>query len=75
MTFISTFTRDEPLEAFLEAARAVGNVRFYVTGRLKDANPEILKRAPVNVTFTGFLERFRVRCVAVGLGCNDLSDD
>jgi glycosyltransferase involved in cell wall biosynthesis len=55
MTFISTFTRDEPLEAFLRAASQVGDVQFYVTGRLKDANPTLMERAPKNVIFTDFL--------------------
>jgi len=55
MTFISTFTRDEPIDAFLEAASQVSDVQFYITGRLRDANPEVLKRAPINVTFTDFL--------------------
>jgi glycosyltransferase involved in cell wall biosynthesis len=55
MTFISTFTRDEPLEAFLGAASQVPDVQFYVTGRLKDANSNTLKHAPENVTFTDFL--------------------
>jgi glycosyltransferase involved in cell wall biosynthesis len=55
MTFISTFTRDEPLEAFLSAASQVPDVQFYVTGRLGDANSKTLKQAPENVTFTDFL--------------------
>lgn len=55
MTFISTFTRDEPLEAFLCAARQVQDMQFYVTGRLKDANPTLIGRAPKNVLFTDFL--------------------
>src|SRR5262245_50796146 len=40
MAFVSTFTVDEPLENFLLAARQTSDVRFYVTGRLKDANPD-----------------------------------
>jgi len=55
MVFISTFTRDEPLQEFLVAAGHVPDVHFYVTGRLKYANPEVLKQAPANVTFTDFL--------------------
>ena len=55
MTFISTFTRDEPLPAFLEAAKLVPDVQFHVTGRLKDANRGLLEQAPPNVRFTDFL--------------------
>jgi glycosyltransferase involved in cell wall biosynthesis len=55
MTFVSTFTRDEPLETFLTAAGLVPTVHFYVTGPKKYADPEVLKRAPENVTFTDFL--------------------
>src|SRR5206468_1859278 len=55
MVFICTFTRDEPLEAFLKAASQVPDVQFYVTGRLKDAKPAPLNKAPSNVTFTDFL--------------------
>jgi glycosyltransferase involved in cell wall biosynthesis len=55
MTFISTFTPDEPLVTFLLATRRVSDVHFYVTGRLKDAPLSVLKQAPDNVTFTDFL--------------------
>src|SRR5262249_46471941 len=55
MVFVSTFTRDEPLRPFLEAARQVSDVQFYVTGRLKDAPRALLKMAPPNVIFTDFL--------------------
>jgi glycosyltransferase involved in cell wall biosynthesis len=56
VTFVSTFTRDEPLEAVLEAAGRLLDVQFYVTGRVKDADSDILRRAPANVTFTDFLK-------------------
>jgi hypothetical protein len=55
MTFVSTFTEDEPLDTFLGAARQNPDVHFYVTGRLRNAKPEVLKQAPDNVTFTDFL--------------------
>ena len=55
MTFISTFTRDEPLTEFLCAAGQFQDIQFYVTGRLKDANPDVLKAVPKNVVFTDFL--------------------
>jgi hypothetical protein len=55
MTFISTFTRDEPLKIFLQAAALTPDVEFYITGALKDAQPGVLKLAPGNVTFTDYL--------------------
>jgi len=55
MTFIGTFTRDEPLMEFLSAASQFQDIQFYVTGRLKDASPGVLKAAPKNVVFTDFL--------------------
>jgi glycosyltransferase involved in cell wall biosynthesis len=55
MTFISTYTRDEPLKEFLAAVRHTPDIQFYITGRLKDADPEVLKLAPRNVAFTDFL--------------------
>lgn len=55
MVFVGTFTRDEPLEAFLSAATQVPDVQFYVTGRLSDADPAVLRKAPANVRFTDFL--------------------
>jgi glycosyltransferase involved in cell wall biosynthesis len=57
MVFVSTFTRDEPLEEFLRAAASIPDVQFYVTGRLKDADPAQLKQAPANVLFTDFLSK------------------
>ncbi len=57
MVFVSTFTRDEPLEAFLDAAAQVPDVHFYVTGRLKDAKVSLVRKASRNVTFTDFLSR------------------
>lgn len=55
VVMVSTFSRDEPLEAVLEAARRLPEVDFYVTGSLKRADKRLLVRAPLNVTFTDFL--------------------
>jgi glycosyltransferase involved in cell wall biosynthesis len=55
MAFISTFTRDEPFEAFMAAACLVPEVHFNVTGRLKDADPRMIGSAPRNVNFTDYL--------------------
>lgn len=55
MTLVSSFTYDEPLAEFLAAAAAVPDVRFYVTGNYKKADPALVARKPANVEFTGFL--------------------
>lgn len=52
---VNTFARDEPLDRVLEAAAALPDVRFFVTGRRESAPPGLLERAPRNVSFTGFL--------------------
>lgn len=55
MTLVSSFTRDEPVELFLQAAGRSPNVQFYVTGDVKDADRNLLRRKPSNVEFTGYL--------------------
>jgi glycosyltransferase involved in cell wall biosynthesis len=55
ITLVNTFTRDEPLELFLQAARELPNVQFYVTGLLRDADKRLLNMRPDNVEFTDFL--------------------
>jgi hypothetical protein len=54
---ISSFGDDEPLEAVLGAIELVKgrNVHLYVSGNLKNAPPHLVRAAPVNVTFTGYL--------------------
>lgn len=55
VTVVNTFSTDEPLEQVLEAAQALENVQFYVTGRVGRADPKFLEMAPRNVIFTDFL--------------------
>jgi glycosyltransferase involved in cell wall biosynthesis len=50
--FVSTFAPDEPLEEVLEAARALPDVRFRITGDPR-RKPDVA--APPNVEWTGFL--------------------
>ena len=40
---------------FLEAARKVPDVQFYITGSLEDVDPKVLNKKSGNVEFTGFL--------------------
>lgn len=52
---VNTFARDEPLEAVLQAAACLPEVRFSITGKCSRANPALLQQAPSNVVFTDFL--------------------
>lgn len=54
---ISTYAGDEPVEAIVEAARALGDsIRFHVTGNSNKCPARIKERLPGNVRLTGFLE-------------------
>jgi glycosyltransferase involved in cell wall biosynthesis len=55
VTVVNTFARDEPLEAVLQAAAGLPEVRFSITGKLSRANPDLLRQAPSNVVFTDFV--------------------
>jgi glycosyltransferase involved in cell wall biosynthesis len=55
LTLVSSFDRDEPVEAFIEAARAVPDVTFHVTGDQSAGRRRAGDQAPPNVRFTGFL--------------------
>jgi glycosyltransferase involved in cell wall biosynthesis len=54
---ICSFSDDEPLEEILDAAAALPNVLFYITGDKSRADKRILdKRNQKNVIFTGYLD-------------------
>jgi glycosyltransferase involved in cell wall biosynthesis len=55
VTLVNSFGRDEPLALFLRAAKELPEVKFFVTGRLKDARSAVVEEAPANVRFTDFL--------------------
>ncbi len=54
---VNTFAVDEPLAPVLDAARMLPEVKFYVTGDTTLGDPAMLKSAPENVVFTGFLKK------------------
>lgn len=56
VAFICTFAYDEPVEAVLQAARAMPDVQFYITGDRRKKPASFFEIAPENVTFTGFLD-------------------
>lgn len=55
VTMVNSFAADEPLEEVLKAAGSLPGVHFYVTGKVTSQREELVRRAPPNVTFTGFL--------------------
>jgi glycosyltransferase involved in cell wall biosynthesis len=55
MTFIGSFTWDEPIDVFFQAAAKLPDIQFYMTGNHKDAAAALLKSKPPNVELTGFL--------------------
>lgn len=55
VAFVNTFSEDEPLENFLEAAFALPEVQFYVTGKIKAKDAALVSSAAPNVHFTNFL--------------------
>ena len=52
---VNTFAEDEPFDIILEAARQLSNVIFRITGDIDRADPILVKSAPDNVQFTGYL--------------------
>jgi glycosyltransferase involved in cell wall biosynthesis len=51
---VTSFDRDEPIDAMLQAARQLPDVQFYMTGDARRA-AGLLETRPPNVTLTGFL--------------------
>jgi glycosyltransferase involved in cell wall biosynthesis len=57
LAVIGAFAEDEPTEEVVAAARRAPEVRFYVTGALKNAPPDLVQNAPANVIFTDYQPR------------------
>ena len=56
IVFICTFEKDEPYQEVIRSAAMIDpEICLYVTGRYEKAPPEVLRQAPENVVFTGFL--------------------
>ena len=56
VAFVGVFAEDEPVDAVVDAAAALPDVNFYITGDIRKASSSTLARASGNVTFTGFLD-------------------
>ncbi len=55
IVLVATFTSDEPIGAFLEAARNMPDVSFFVTGDQRRLPSELRSQTPPNVRYTGFV--------------------
>lgn len=52
---VSRFRPDEPIQEFVEAARKISNVHFYITGNYHNVGFPLEKHQSSQVTFTGFI--------------------
>jgi glycosyltransferase involved in cell wall biosynthesis len=52
---VNTFAPDEPLDTIVQAAAGLPDVQFYITGDPFRARKALMRDAPPNVCFTGFL--------------------
>lgn len=55
VTVVNTFAGDEPLEPVLGAAKQLPEIHFFILGDTALAKKAILRMAPSNVVFTGYL--------------------
>jgi glycosyltransferase involved in cell wall biosynthesis len=52
---VCSFNYDEPIAEILDAARAMPDVRFMMTGNPRDLSSELQNNLPDNVSLTGFM--------------------
>lgn len=55
LTYVGTFSGDEPFQIVVEAARRLPDVRIYALGDTSMAKKEWLENVPGNLIFTGYL--------------------
>lgn len=73
---ITTFSPDEPIGEIIEAGRLVSGVTLHLTGDPSRARRELVKSAPEDVRFTGFLsEKEYVRLLKGVDAVMDLTTD
>ena len=66
---VATWSDDEPLGAYVAAARTLSNVKFIISGNPRGRDLGILQALPANVECTGFLsEREYYRAMASSQG-------
>lgn len=65
---VTSFDRDEPIAAMVEAAQRLPEIRFFMTGEYELAGGRLPGRLPANLTLTGFLERAEYGALLRGAG-------
>jgi len=56
IVFVCTFEKDEPYEEVIESAHYLDtSICIYITGKYQKAEADIVKQAPLNVLFCGYL--------------------
>jgi glycosyltransferase involved in cell wall biosynthesis len=55
IVLVATFTKDEPIAEFLEAARSMPTINFFVTGDPQPLDRNLRSSTPSNVKYMGFL--------------------
>lgn len=56
---VTSFDKDEPIDAMIEAARRLPHIRFLMTGKAAKAAEALLRDLPANLTLTGFLDNVK----------------
>lgn len=52
---VSSVSYDEPIAEILEAAKNLPVYEFYITGKYPQLRPDLVREAPPNVQFTGYI--------------------
>ncbi len=55
VVIIGSFASDEPTKEIIEACRKQPDIKFFMTGAIKNAPKELISNAPENLKFTDFL--------------------
>jgi hypothetical protein len=66
--FVCTYSRDEPIEVVIEAAREMPLINFYITGHISRASKNIINGVRDNVILTDYLQKKDY--VALLTGCS-----
>jgi glycosyltransferase involved in cell wall biosynthesis len=56
VVFVTSFDRDEPIEAMVEAARRLAGIPFLMTGDWRSGAQQVPAELPPNLRLTGFLD-------------------
>ncbi len=66
---VCTYSRDEPIEVVVAAARKMPLINFYITGHVRQASKSIITSIPDNVILTDYLEKKDYVALLTGCSC------